>query len=74
MPFWRLVTMLIETSNPGHQSLQHLKSKLHNQVITSGNLDQIILTHIHIDHAGTITSLKEKNDILIFIYDLPWSW
>jgi glyoxylase-like metal-dependent hydrolase (beta-lactamase superfamily II) len=61
---------LIDTGNPGKQSFQQLKSKLRNQCLTIQDLDHIILTHIHIDHAGAIPSIQEETDIPIFVHEM----
>ncbi|MBT2658174.1 MBL fold metallo-hydrolase [Bacillus sp. ISL-18] len=60
---------LIDTGNPGKESFQQLKTKLHKHSVTFNDLDQIILTHIHIDHAGGIPYIQEETDIPIFVHE-----
>jgi glyoxylase-like metal-dependent hydrolase (beta-lactamase superfamily II) len=60
---------LIDTGNPGKESFQQLKKKLHKHGVTFNDLDQIILTHIHIDHAGGIPYIQEETDIPIFVHE-----
>ena len=60
---------LIDTGNPGQESFKQLKTKLHKHGVTFKDLDRIILTHIHIDHAGGIPSIQEETDIPIFVHE-----
>ncbi|MGG3470633.1 MBL fold metallo-hydrolase [Neobacillus pocheonensis] len=60
---------LIDTGNPGKESFHQLKTKLHNHGITLKDIDQIVLTHIHIDHAGAIPHIQEEADIPIFVHE-----
>ncbi|MGG1677122.1 MBL fold metallo-hydrolase [Neobacillus sp. NRS-1170] len=60
---------LIDTGNPGKESFQKLKSKLHNYGVTLKDIDQIVLTHIHIDHAGAIPLIQEEIEIPIFVHE-----
>jgi glyoxylase-like metal-dependent hydrolase (beta-lactamase superfamily II) len=59
---------LIDTGNPGKQSYQQLNSKLHTHGVTLKDIDQIVLTHIHIDHAGAIPYLQEETDLPIYVH------
>lgn len=60
---------LIDTGNPGKASFQQLKSKLHTHGVTLKDIDQIVLTHIHIDHAGAIPYLQEEIDVPIYVHE-----
>lgn len=60
---------LIDTGNPGKESYQQLKAKLHNHGITIKDIDHIVLTHIHIDHAGAIPYIQEESDIPIYVHE-----
>lgn len=60
---------LIDTGNPGKESFQQLKSKLHTHGVTLKDIDHIILTHIHIDHAGAIPFIQEEYDLPIFVHE-----
>lgn len=60
---------LIDTGNPGKQSFQQLKTKLHNHGVSLRDIDRIVLTHIHIDYAGAIPHIQEEADIPIFVYE-----
>lgn len=60
---------LIDTGNPGKESFQQLKSKLHMHGVTLKDIDRIVLTHIHIDHAGAIPSIQEDCDVPIFVHE-----
>lgn len=43
---------LIDTGNPGKESFQQLKQKLHIHGFDFKDLDSVVLTHLHVDHAG----------------------
>lgn len=60
---------LIDTGNPGKASFQQLKSKLHTQGVTLKDIDQIVLTHIHIDHAGAIPFIQEEAELPIYVHE-----
>lgn len=60
---------LIDTGNPGKESFRQLKTKLHNHGVTLKDIDQIVLTHIHIDHAGAIPHIQEERDIPIYVHE-----
>ncbi len=60
---------LIDTGNPGKASFQQLKSKLHRHGITLKDIDQIVLTHIHIDHAGSIPYIQNEIDLPIYVHE-----
>ncbi|WP_413300445.1 MBL fold metallo-hydrolase [Bacillus sp. 1P10SD] len=60
---------LVDTGNPGRESYQQLKKLLHNHSIQLTDIDHIVLTHIHIDHAGAIPYLQEEVDIPIFVHE-----
>jgi glyoxylase-like metal-dependent hydrolase (beta-lactamase superfamily II) len=59
---------LIDTGNPGKQSYQQLNSKLHTHGVTLKDIDQIVLTHIHVDHSGAIPYLQEETDLPIYVH------
>ncbi|MED1470438.1 MBL fold metallo-hydrolase [Bacillus salipaludis] len=56
---------LVDTGDPGVNSFQRLKSLVENQGITFSDLDHIVLTHIHTDHAGGIPLILKEADIPI---------
>ncbi|MBO0961816.1 MBL fold metallo-hydrolase [Neobacillus sp. MM2021_6] len=60
---------LVDTGNPGKESFQQLKEKLHINDVTVNDLDKIVLTHIHIDHAGAISHLQHETDVPIFVHE-----
>jgi glyoxylase-like metal-dependent hydrolase (beta-lactamase superfamily II) len=60
---------LIDTGNPGKVLFQQLKSKLHTHGVTLKEIDQIVLTHIHIDHAGAIPYILEEIDVPIYVHE-----
>jgi glyoxylase-like metal-dependent hydrolase (beta-lactamase superfamily II) len=60
---------LIDTGNPGKASFQQLKSKLHRHGITLKDIDQIVLTHIHIDHAESIPYIQKEIDLPIYVHE-----
>lgn len=60
---------LIDTGNPGKESFEQLKSILHRHSVTLKDLDHIVLTHIHVDHAGGIPHIQEEVDIPIFVHE-----
>ncbi|MEH7073174.1 MBL fold metallo-hydrolase [Neobacillus drentensis] len=60
---------LIDTGNPGKASFQQLQSKLHTHGVSLKDIDRIVLTHIHIDHAGAIPSILETIDLPIFVHE-----
>ncbi|MDR4946900.1 MBL fold metallo-hydrolase [Neobacillus cucumis] len=60
---------LIDTGNYGKESFHQLKSELHKHGVTFRDLDHIVLTHIHIDHAGGIPFIQNETDIPIFVHE-----
>jgi glyoxylase-like metal-dependent hydrolase (beta-lactamase superfamily II) len=60
---------LIDTGNPGKESFQQLKRKLHTHGVTLKDIDHIVLSHIHIDHAGAIPYIQEEHDLPIFVHE-----
>jgi len=60
---------LIDTGNPGEKSFHQLKSKLHMHGVALKDIDQIVLTHIHIDHAGAIPNIQEEIDVPIYVHE-----
>jgi glyoxylase-like metal-dependent hydrolase (beta-lactamase superfamily II) len=60
---------LIDTGNPGKESFQQLKEQLHNHDIDLKDIDHILLTHIHIDHAGGIPYIQKEVDVPIFVHE-----
>ncbi len=64
----RTVT-LVDTGNPGKESYQQLSLKLHKHDISIHDIDKIVLTHIHIDHAGGVSRLQAERDLPIFVHE-----
>ncbi|MEO2078336.1 MAG: MBL fold metallo-hydrolase [Bacillus sp. (in: firmicutes)] len=60
---------LVDTGNPGKESYQQLKNQLHNHGVRLTDIDHIVLTHIHIDHAGAIPYLQEEVELPIFVHE-----
>lgn len=60
---------LIDTGNPGKEAFQQLKEKLHKHDIALKDIDHIVLTHIHIDHAGGIPHIQEEIDVPIYVHE-----
>lgn len=60
---------LVDTGNPGEASYQQLKSKLNQHGVKVTDLDQIVLTHIHVDHAGAVSFLQEEADLPIYVHE-----
>ena len=58
--------------DPGPEStLGTLRERLHARGLTVGQLDAILLTHIHLDHAGASGSLVRENPrIAVYVHDL----
>jgi glyoxylase-like metal-dependent hydrolase (beta-lactamase superfamily II) len=58
--------------DPGPEStLGTLRERLHARGLTVGQLDAILLTHIHLDHAGASGSLVRENPKLaVYVHDL----
>lgn len=63
-------TTLIDAGNPGKESFQQLKTKLHQHNVSLNDLDSIVLTHTHIDHAGGIPWIQEEADVSIYVHEL----
>ncbi|MCM2533056.1 MBL fold metallo-hydrolase [Neobacillus pocheonensis] len=61
---------LIDTGNPGNESFQQLKTKLHKHNIDLKDIDHIVLTHLHIDHAGGVPLIQEEVDVPIYVHEL----
>lgn len=61
---------LIDTGNPGKEAFKQLKEKLHNQGVQLQDLDSIILTHTHVDHAGGVPYIQEEVDVPVFVHEL----
>jgi glyoxylase-like metal-dependent hydrolase (beta-lactamase superfamily II) len=64
---------LIDTGNPGKESFQQLKTKLHKNNIDIKDIDQIVLTHIHIDHAGGVPLIQNEVDVPIYVHEIAKS-
>jgi glyoxylase-like metal-dependent hydrolase (beta-lactamase superfamily II) len=60
---------LIDTGNPGKESFQQLKEKLHTHDVDLKDIDHILLTHIHVDHAGGIPYIQKEVDVPIFVHE-----
>ncbi|WP_040209429.1 MBL fold metallo-hydrolase [Neobacillus jeddahensis] len=60
---------LIDTGNPGKEAFQQLKERLHNHGVTLTDLDAIVLTHTHIDHAGAIPHIQAEVDLPIYVHE-----
>ncbi|MFD0825944.1 MBL fold metallo-hydrolase [Neobacillus sp. M.A.Huq-85] len=60
---------LVDTGDPGVYSFQRLKSLVENQGIAFSDLDHIVLTHIHTDHAGGIPLILKEADIPIYVHE-----
>jgi len=58
--------------DPGPEStLTTLRERLHARGLTVAQLDAILLTHIHLDHAGASGSLVRENPRLaVYVHDL----
>jgi glyoxylase-like metal-dependent hydrolase (beta-lactamase superfamily II) len=61
---------LIDTGNPGRESFQQLKSQLHRHGIELKDIDHIVLTHVHIDHAGGVPHIQDEIDVPIFVHEM----
>lgn len=61
---------LIDTGNPGKESYQQLKSQLHRHAVELKDIDHIVLTHVHIDHAGGVPHIQDEMDIPIFVHEM----
>ncbi len=58
--------------DPGPEStFGTLRERLHSRGLSVGQLDAILLTHIHLDHAGASGSLVRENPRLaVYVHDL----
>lgn len=58
--------------DPGPEStLATLRERLHARGLSVAQLDAILLTHIHLDHAGASGSLVRENPrIVVYVHDL----
>jgi len=58
--------------DPGPEStLGTLRERLHARGLSVAQLDAILLTHIHLDHAGASGSLVRENpQIVVYVHDL----
>ncbi len=58
--------------DPGPSTtLGNLKESLHQQGIEFGDVRQILLTHIHLDHAGATGSLLRENPAIdVYVHDV----
>lgn len=61
---------LIDTGNPGKTSFHQLKQKLHTHGVDVKDIDSIILTHMHVDHAGGVPSIQAETEIPVFVHEL----
>jgi glyoxylase-like metal-dependent hydrolase (beta-lactamase superfamily II) len=61
---------LIDTGNPGKESYQQLKSQLHRHAVGLKDIDHIVLTHVHIDHAGGVPHIQDEVDIPILVHEM----
>lgn len=60
---------LIDTGNPGKEAFNQLKEKLKNNRVMLSDIDRIILTHSHVDHAGGISYIQKETDIPIYVHE-----
>src|SRR5258708_16104869 len=55
--------------DPGPESTYAtLRERLHSRGLSVAQLDAILLTHIHLDHAGASGSLVRENPRLLFYF------
>ncbi len=59
---------LVDVGMPGQQALQQLKDGLLREGVRLEDLDQIILTHLHTDHAGGIATIHKEREIPIMVH------
>src|SRR5215207_4439290 len=57
--------------DPGPSTtLDHLKSELRRKGFSLGDVRQVLLTHIHLDHAGVTGALVQENpSIVVFVHE-----
>ncbi len=60
---------LIDTGNPGKESFEQLKTGLHNLGFDIKDIDHIVLTHMHIDHAGGVQLLQNAADLPVYVHE-----
>ncbi|HYL82929.1 MAG TPA: MBL fold metallo-hydrolase [Candidatus Angelobacter sp.] len=73
-----IATALLESNghralvDPGPGStLEHLRQQLHARSLSVGDIDALLLTHIHLDHAGASGALVRENPRLaVYVHKL----
>ncbi|MGM7683609.1 MBL fold metallo-hydrolase [Cytobacillus sp. Hm23] len=60
---------LIDTGLPGKKSLEKLRYLLKQEGLTFKELDEIVVTHLHTDHAGGVKDIQEEIDIPTFVHE-----
>ncbi|MGJ7909814.1 MBL fold metallo-hydrolase [Neobacillus sp. LXY-1] len=65
---------LVDTGNPGKKAYDQLREKMLEHGVSLRDLDSIVLTHIHDDHAGAISFIQEEAELPVFVHEQARGW
>lgn len=59
---------LIDAGMPGRDAFNQLKQALKEEGITLQDLDQLVMTHMHTDHAGGVPFIQREANLPIYVH------
>ncbi|MCL6517013.1 MAG: MBL fold metallo-hydrolase [Alicyclobacillus sp.] len=65
---------LIDTGIPGPRSLQSIQRGLAEAGLELADVEQVVLTHIHGDHAGGLSAILAEHDLPVYVHEFARPW